>query len=153
MSEFENMTYVLREQCHLDRLLNVLATWWQRAAAAGHPIVVVLTDDETRTVEQNKVQWPILQAWATQKEWQINGKACHLSKEDWKDILTAAFEKEDVRIAPGLDGGMVLLGARTHKFGKKKFSAWIEWLKAASAQQGVEIQQVEDIEPTGRMVA
>ena len=26
----------------------------------------------------------------------------------------AAFEKEDVRIAPGLDGGMVLLGARTH---------------------------------------
>ena len=150
MSDFENMTYVLREQCHLDRLLGVLATWWARAAAAGHPIVVVLTDDESRTVEQNKVQWPILQCWAIQKEWQVNGRTCHLSKEDWKDILTAAFEKEDVRIAPGLDGGMVLLGARTHKFGKKKFSAWIEFLKSASVQQGVEIQQVEDIEPMGR---
>jgi len=46
---------------------------------------------------------------------------------------------------------MVLLGARTHKFGKKKFSRWIEFLKAASAQHGVDLPQlVEDIEPTGR---
>ena len=51
MSEFENITYVLRERCYLDRLLQDLAAWWEKAIAAGAPIVVTLTDDETRTVE------------------------------------------------------------------------------------------------------
>jgi len=152
MSEFSGFTWVLRVRANLDNLLATLAREWEKAAAAGQPIVVTLADDQTRTIEQNKVQWPILQAWAEQKPWQVNGRACHLPKEDWKDILTAAFDQEDVRIAPGLAGGMVLLGHRTSKFGKKKFSRWIEFLKAASAQQDPPIilpPAFEDIEPDG----
>ena len=34
-------------------------------------------------------------------------------------------------------GGVVMLGKRTSKFGKKKFSEWIEFLHAEAAEQGV----------------
>jgi hypothetical protein len=60
-----------------------------------------------------------------------------LSPEEWKIILTSAFRREALRIAQGLDGGMVLLGARTRDFGKKEFSDWLEFLHAASAQHGI----------------
>lgn len=62
-----------------------------------------------------------------------------LSKEEWKDILTAAFEKEtNPRLAAGFDGGIVMLGRRTSKYGKKQFAAWMEWLIAAASLKGVE---------------
>lgn len=64
---------------------------------------------------------------------------CKLSCEEWKDILTAAFENEtEPRLAAGLDGGIVMLGLRTSRLGKKKFALWMEWLMAAAALKGVE---------------
>jgi hypothetical protein len=107
--------------------------------------------DAWRTVAQNRYQWPILNAWAKQKQWPINGEMMTITAEDYKDILTAAFEKEtNPRIAKGYDGGIVMLGRRTSKYGKKKFAEWIEWLNAATAVTGIRVPasqwQVDDRE-------
>lgn len=96
--------------------------------------------EERRNLSQNSAQWPILQAWADQKQWPINGAMCNLTAEEWKDVLTAAFEGEtNPRIAPGLNGGMVMLGRRTSKYGKRRFSEWLEWLNGASHIAGIHV--------------
>jgi len=95
--------------------------------------------EKTRTLEQNAFQWPYLQGFSEQLRWPVNGEMTWLSKEEWKDILTAAFEKEtNPRLAAGFDGGIVMLGRRTSKYGKKQFAAWMEWLIAAASLKGVE---------------
>jgi len=95
--------------------------------------------EKTRTLEQNASQWPYLQGFSEQMQWPVNGEMTWLSKEEWKDILTAAFEKEtNPRLAAGFDGGIVMLGRRTSKYGKKQFAAWMEWLIAAAALKGIE---------------
>jgi len=95
--------------------------------------------EKTRTLEQNAFQWPYLQGFSEQMQWPVNGEMTWLSKEEWKDILTAAFEKEtNPRLAAGFDGGIVMLGRRTSKYGKKQFAAWMEWLIAAATLKGVE---------------
>jgi len=66
-----------------------------------------------------------------------------LLKEDWKDLLTAAFKQELARVAPGLDGGMVLLGQRTSKFGKKQFSDWLEFLHATAVARDVNLNYLK----------
>ena len=94
----------------------------------------------SRTEGQNSAQWPILNAWAEQKEWPVNGVMTKLTPEEFKDILTAAFEGEtSPRIAAGLDGGVVMLGRRTRKYGKKRFSEWLDWLNAASHHAGIKV--------------
>lgn len=110
-----------------------------RAIAAAPDGYAVTIQEPTRNLDQNAAMWAILHAWAHQKEWPVNGKLIRLSAEEWKDILTAAFDREEVRVAQGLDGGMVLLGHRTSKWGVRRFSAWLEFLNAASAQHGVDI--------------
>lgn len=96
--------------------------------------------EERRNSEQNSAQWPVLEAWARQKQWPVNGVMCDLSAEEWKDILTAAFEGEtNPRIAAGLNGGIVMLGRRTSRYSKKRFSEWLDWLHAASHHAGIRV--------------
>ena len=95
--------------------------------------------ESTRTLDQNCYQWPYLQGFSEQLQWPVNGEKVSLSKEEWKDILTAAFENDtEPRLAAGFDGGIVMLGRRTSQFGKKKFGLWMEWLMAAAAMRNVE---------------
>ena len=69
-----------------------------------------------------------------------------LTDEEWKDILTAAFEGEtSPRISPGLEGGMVMLGRRTSRYGKKRFSEWLDWLNAASHHAGIKIPAPKNV--------
>lgn len=98
---------------------------------------IVKFSEPTRTLDQNADQWPYLQAFANQLEWPVNGVMQKISAEDWKDILTCAFRRESPRIAQGLDGGVVMLGQRTSKFGKREFSEWLEFLHATAALRGV----------------
>ena len=96
--------------------------------------------DEKRNSEQNRAQWVYLNEWAKTKTWQVNGAATKLSAEDWKSILTVAFEGETrPRVAPGLNGGMVFLGQRTSNYGKKRFSEWLDFLAAISAEHDIKI--------------
>ena len=103
----------------------------------------VTVGEPSRSLEQNAAQWPLLQAFADQLQWPINGRMEWLVKEDWKDLLTAAFKQETARVSPGLDGGMVLLGQRTSKFGKKQFSDWLEFLHATAAAREVDLHYLE----------
>lgn len=92
-----------------------------------------------RTLDQNAAMWPILQAFADQLEWPVNGRMTRLSPDEWKDILTAAFRRESARLAQGLDGGVVMLGARTSRMDKATFSAWLEFLHSVAVDRGVDV--------------
>ena len=116
----------------------------QRAMAAVKTApdgFVTVICEPTRNLDQNAAQWPILQAFAEQLQWPVNGKLETLTPEEWKDILTAAFERETVRVAMGLDGGMVMLGQRTSKYSKGKFSEWLEFLHATASARGIELME------------
>jgi hypothetical protein len=104
---------------------------------------IVTVSEPNRTLEQNAAQWPILDAFAKQLQWPVNGQMVWMTDEEWKDVLTAAFERETVRVAMGLDGGMVMLGLRTSKFPKGKFSDWLEFLNATAAARGVDVNYRE----------
>lgn len=92
---------------------------------------------ETRTQAQNRLMWPILTAFSRQLQWPVDGRMVTMQPHEWKDVLTAAFYGETVRLAMGLNGGVVLLGHRTRDFTKSKFSDWIEFLYATAADRGV----------------
>lgn len=101
--------------------------------------VEVSIEAETRDTEQNKQQWPILQAFAKQIQWPVNGSMVYMSDEEWKDVLTAAFKQETVRLAMGLNGGVVMLGLRTSKIKRQDWPEWMAFLKATAAMRGVRI--------------
>lgn len=99
---------------------------------------VVTISEPTRTLEQNSAQWPLLEAFSEQIKWPVNGQLVHMHAEEWKDVLTAAFNQETVRLAAGLNGGVVMLGQRTSQMSKERFSEWIEFLRATAAERGVD---------------
>lgn len=98
---------------------------------------VVTVQEPTRNTSQNAAQWPILEAFAEQLQWPVNGAMVNLSAEEWKDVLTAAFQGETVRLAMGMNGGVVMLGLRTSQMGKRRFSEWLAFLNATAALRGV----------------
>ena len=110
----------------------------------GSAVWVLSLAPETRSQAQNRLMWPLLTAFAQQLQWPINGQMVHMTPDDWKDVLTAAFRGESVRLAMGLDGGIVMLGQRTSRFSKKEFSEWIEFLYATAAQRAVSLPAWED---------
>lgn len=99
----------------------------------------VTTDTETsRSLEQNAAQWPILQSFSKQLKWPVNGELTQLSSEEYKDILTAAFEKEtNPRLASGFDGGVIMLGRKTRHYSKEKFAEWLTFLCAAATIKNI----------------
>lgn len=111
-----------------------------KTAPDGH---VVVLSEPTRSLAANAAMWPILQAFADQLQWQVNGAMVWLTADDWKNLLTAAFKREQARVAPGLDGGMVLLGQRTSKFSVREMSDFLEFLNATAAARGVELDYLE----------
>lgn len=110
-----------------------------QAIAAAPEGSIVTIREPGRTLDQNAALWPILEAFSDQLGWLVNGEAVKLEPEEWKDILTAAFQREITRVAPGLEGGMVLLGLRTSKMGKKRFSEFLDFLHATAADRGVDL--------------
>jgi NinB protein len=104
---------------------------------------MVVFRESDRTLEQNAAQWPVLEAFAQQRQWPINGKMEWLTAEDWKDVLTAGFREYRPRVAAGINGqSMVMLGMRTSKFSKRDFSDWLDYLNAMAVELGVELRNV-----------
>ena len=89
--------------------------------------------------------WPILTEFSKQLEWPVNGRISKMTPEDWKDVLTAAHKKESVRLAMGIDGGVVMLGQRTSGFSKQQFADFIEFLYATAADREVDLPEWESI--------
>lgn len=99
----------------------------------------VTVTEPPRTLDQNSAQWPILEQFSRQLQWPVNGSMVTMTPEEWKDVMTAAYKRETVRVAMGLDGGMVMLGSRTSKFKKREFSEYLEFLHATAALRGVDL--------------
>ena len=99
---------------------------------------VVIIQQATRSLNQSAAMWPYLEGFSKQLQWTVNGEKVWLAKDDYKDILTCAFEGEiNPRLAVGWNGGIVMLGRRTREYGKKKFSEFLEFIIAAAALRGV----------------
>ena len=111
-----------------------------QAAPDGY---VVKIQERTRSLESNAAMWAVLQAFADQLQWPVNGAMTHLTAEEWKEILSAAFHREHVRIAQGLDGGVVMLGKRTSKFSVREMSEFLEFLNATAAARDVDLSYRE----------
>ena len=105
---------------------------------AGRRMVVEVRP-ETRSLEQNRLMWPLLTAFSEQLEWPVNGCMTKLTPDEFKDVLSAGFHGEAVRLAMGLNGGVVMLGQHTSKFTKPQFTEWIEFLYATAADRGVRL--------------
>lgn len=108
--------------------------WLDRAIAngdAGGWWSLIITD--TRTDEQNRKLWPMLQDVATQVEW--FGQM--LPKEDWKLIFLSALNRE-IRIVPNLENnGFVNLSTSSSKLSKSQFSDLLELIYKLGAERGV----------------
>jgi hypothetical protein len=129
-------TFILAHPVARQRALEAVQT-----APEGFAVSVA---EPTRSLEQNAAQWPIFDAFAKQKQLMVNGKMEWVTDEEWKDVLTAAFNEELNRVAHW-KGRMILLGQRTSKFGKSRFSLWLEWLHAAAVEEGVTVYADERI--------
>lgn len=113
------------------------------AAIAEAPEGFVVTVQEPkRNSDQNALLWVLLTAFAEQLEWPVNGAMVKLAPEEWKDLLSAAYKRESQRVAMGIDGGMVMLGLRTSKMGKRQFAEFVEFIHATAAARGVVFDEV-----------
>ena len=110
-----------------------------KAALQTGKVWVLTIKPETRTQAQNRLMWPILTEFSRQLEWPVNGRMTKMEPDEWKDVLTAAHKGEGVRLAMGLDGGVVMLGQRTSKFTKQQFADFIEFLYATAADREVHL--------------
>ncbi|MHB1176094.1 MAG: recombination protein NinB [Sulfuriferula sp.] len=102
--------------------------------------MIVTIAEASRTLDQNAAQWPILQAISEQLQWPVNGKMECLTPDEFKDILTVAFKGDSIRLAQGVSGGVVMLGARTSKMNKKEFSDWLEFLHWFCAEKNIDLR-------------
>ena len=103
---------------------------------------VVTIQDETRTLEQNRLMWPLLALWAKHKELAVNGKSIHVTREAWKMAHLADFRHEhgehnQFALTPG--GILIPLGYETHTMPKREFKDFLTYLLAETGTKGMEL--------------
>lgn len=106
---------------------------WEKAKPylmAGNKLVVTV-QEEKRSHEQNALMWSILTDLSKQVIW--HGEK--LSKEEYKDLLTAGLKKQ--KAIPGINGGFVVLGASTSKMTKQEMTDLITLAHAFGDERGV----------------
>jgi hypothetical protein len=84
-----------------------------------------------------------------------NVKYCgqRMDVEDWKDVLGAAVmaaRRNELRIVPGIDGGVVVLGCHTSDMTSSEMGEVIERAYVIGAEHDPPVRFVEDVEPRGR---
>ncbi|GHH53088.1 recombination protein NinB [[Pseudomonas] boreopolis] len=90
-----------------------------------------------RSIEQNARLWALLTDISQQVEWPVDGKLQRLAPEEWKDVFTAALTKHQ-RVAQGIDGGFVMLGARTSRMTVAEMCDLQTLIEAFGAERGVQ---------------
>lgn len=119
------LTLVLRRAQDCERAVD-----WIHNAAEGSIITIT---EPRRSVPQNALLHAMLSDIAEQKTWH----GFKLSVEDWKDVFTAALNR-DLRMVPNMAGdAMVLLGEHTSQMSVKTLTDLIELVSAWGAQNGV----------------
>jgi len=92
--------------------------------------------NQPRSDEQNRRMWAMLTDLSEQLQWPVDGEMQWLSKEDWKVIVSAGLRRTQ-RIAKGIEGGFVMLGASTSRMTMKDFAEMIELMFAFGADHGI----------------
>ena len=121
---------VVESESELHFAINWLTSLVKQGLPAGS--VLISISRPRRTLDQNSLLWPLLTDISKQVEWYGQ----YLTKEEWKDVFTAALKKQ--KAVPGIDGGFVVIGAHTSKMNKSEFSELIELIFAFGANQDVE---------------
>ena len=98
------------------------------------PVVITLGRPK-RNLNQNAMMWSLL----TDISSQVNWHGQYLQPEDWKNICTASLKKQQA--VPGIDGGVVMIGASTSRMNKAQFSELIELILAFGAEHNVKFKQ------------
>lgn len=102
----------------------------------GRKALEMALREPKRSLDQNAKLWCLLDDVACQCLLIVNGEKTTATREEWKDVFTAALKREN-RIAMGIDGGVVMLGHSTSKMRKAEFSELIELIHAYGADNGV----------------
>jgi hypothetical protein len=61
-----------------------------------------------------------------------------LTPDEWKDVVTAAIKKQ--RVVRGIEGGLVILGARTSKMKIKEMIEVIEYCEHFGGQRQIKFK-------------
>jgi NinB protein len=96
-----------------------------------------MSEPKTRSWQQNKRLWAML----TDVSRQVNWHGQRLTKEEWKDVFTAALKRQ--KVVPGIDGGFVVLGSSTSRMTMAEMGDLITLMEAFGAQQGVKFTAPE----------
>lgn len=80
--------------------------------------------------------WAMLTDLSKQLRWPVDGELQYLTPQDWKVIISAGLRRTQ-RIAKGIEGGFVMLGASTSKMTMKDFAEMIELMFAFGANHGI----------------
>lgn len=110
--------------------------WIKPMLLAGHRLTLK-AEKATRSNDQNSRMWAMLTDIASQVVW--HGQK--LTPDEWKDMATAALKRQ--RVVPGIDGGFVVLGARTSRMTIAEMAELMEFLEAFGVQQGVRFRAPE----------
>lgn len=89
-----------------------------------------------RSDEQNRLMWSRLTDLANQVEWPVDGRMQHMTPSDWKDVCTAGLTKVQ-RVAQGIEGGFVILGARTSKMTVSQMTELLDFISWFGNEKGV----------------
>ncbi|RON05164.1 recombination protein NinB [Pseudomonas brassicacearum] len=114
-------------------------------STAGAVEIIVRPVKSRRTLEQNAKLWAMLGDISRQVEWPVNGLMQRLDSEDWKALMTAAARQE-IRMAQGVNGGVVMLGVSTKRMSVQELGDVIECMYVFGAEKGVTWS-----EPKGQM--
>lgn len=121
------------------------------------PRVVTITEP-TRTSEANARMWCLLTDLANQVGWKRarwrgdrmvdagayvlladEPAALRITKEQWKDITTAAMSSP--RMFAGIDGGLVAVGLSTSRMSGRQIRELCQLIEAFGAEKGVEFTE------------
>lgn len=91
-----------------------------------------------RSLDQNAKLWAMLTDIAEQLPWQDwQRREIRMSKEEWKDFLTATFKREQ-RMVMGEDGAsFVLVGSRTRTMGVGEMADFLTFIESFALPRGV----------------
>lgn len=105
-------------------------------SAIGAVEIIVRLVKSRRTLDQNAKLWAMLGDISRQVEWPVNGIMQKLDSEDWKALMTAAARQE-IRMAQGINGGVVMLGESTKRMTVAELGDVIECMYVFGAEKGV----------------
>lgn len=116
------------QQAHAE----ITKLWPQIKASiqAGNKLELTIKR-EKRSLDQNSLLWSVLTDLSKQVKWYDQT----LTKEEFKDLLTAGLKKQ--KAVPGIDGGFVMLGTSTSSMTKEEMSDLITLAHAFGDERGV----------------